>query len=270
MKCLSYEKTAHFILLCIYTLCPPFYMAVLTYFLNIYRHNSTFLLSEIIPVFWGTIWIPACFALGINFVLRLSQKITQPNQKRKDYPLLFIFIYAVYFMVLGQFVAGYDCLYAGISGVVLVLFVRLFRKAQERCVEYLPVGERVYFYMIAFLFPILVLIVSDVVSYMKHMPFYMSVLFAPIAYIGGVLAFLGACFYMRCYCLLTHTSLKKHVLTLSQAILILLIGCNLMFMTSIIFFGNIDFLICLIMSLLLYAVEYLHESNRLLYKKKVI
>ena len=270
MKYLSYEKATHFILLCIYTLCPPFYMAVLTYFLNIYRNNSTFLLSDIVPVFWSTVWIPALIALGGNFALRLYHSLTGGSQKRKDYPLFFIFVYAVYFMILGRFGAGYDCLYGGLSGVILVVFVRLVRANQEKCIEYLPAGERAYFYMIAFLFPILVLIVSDVVSYMKHMPFYMSILFAPVAYIGGVLSFLLVTFYLRCYCLLTHVSLKKHTLSLSQAIFILLIGTNLMFMMSITFFGNIDFLICLIMSLFLYAVEYQHEAKRQMRMVKII
>lgn len=257
------EKISQFILLCIYTFCPPFYMMTLTYLLDTYQNINNFILSEIIPIFWQTIWIPACVALIINLFLHYRQsKHLSLDKKIKDYPLIFILSYAVYFIILGKLSAGSECMYSGISGLLIVFFARLFRESLRKYVEYLPLGEKVYAYMVVFLFPIFILLVTDAVSLMQKWPFYMTVLLAPISYIGGISMFLGACVILNLWCSYHHISLKKNTYTLAQVILLLLIGDNAAFLYLVPYVGNTLFIIGLFMSISLYIIEYLYHIKR--------
>ncbi len=263
MFSVTFEKTRQFILLCIYTLCPPFYMMSLTYLLNEYRGGNQFEISDIIPVFWGTIWIPALLGLIFNFLGRwYIRKRIPDGTKLRDFPLLFILIYSVYFIILGQFRLGTDCLYGGVSGIMLVFFVWLFRESVRKCVEYLPVTEKVYLYMVVFLFPILVLIITDIFSIIEERNFYMTVLLSPVIYIGGVSLVLIFCGILRLWCAGYKVALKKNVYSLRQVILLLLIGDNLLFLYLIPYIGNLIILIGLLMSTLLYTFETVYDVLR--------
>ncbi len=257
------EKISQFILLCVYTLCPPFYMMMLTYLLDTYQTTNNFTRSEIIPVFWQTVWIPASASLMLNLFLRYwKSKHLKPDEKLKDYPLIFILLYAIYFIILGRLSWGRECMYGGISGLLIVFFARLFRESLRKCVEYLPVAEKVYVYMVVFLFPIFVLLVTDIVSLIQSWQFYMTVLMAPVAYIGGVSIFLGACVVLQLWCGYYHISIKKNTYTLQQVILLLLIGDNLMFLYLVPYVGNTLLMIGLLMSISLYTVEYIYNIRR--------
>ncbi len=263
MKTCMFEKICQFILLCVYTLCPPFYMMTITYLMNSYHGGDRFIVSEIIPVFWGTIWIPALLGLSLNFIMRRwSAKYLQTGEKLKDYPLLFIFCYSIYFLILGKISWGSDCMYSGISGILVVFFVWLFRESVRKCVEYLPMGEKVYLYMIVFLFPVLILMVTDIVSIMETLNFYMTILLSPVIYMGGVSFFLMGCVVLRMWCRYYHIALKKNVYTLPQVILLLLIGDNLVFLYLVPYVGNVIIFISLIMSILLYTFELIYDYNR--------
>ncbi len=263
MKPFIFDKISQFILLCVYTLCTPFYMMTLTYLMNGYHGGGKFIISDIVPIFWGTVWIPALLGLVLNFTIRKwSSHHLKSEEKLKDYPLIFILFNSIYFVVLGKLSWGHDCMYSGVSGILLVFFVWLFRESYRKCVEYLPIGEKVYLYMIVFLYPVLVLMVTDIVSIMEAFNFYMTILLSPIIYIGGLSMFLLGCIVLRLWCKYYHIALKKHVYTLPQAILLLLIGNNLTFLYLVPYVGNTIMFIGLITSILLYIFELVYDYTR--------
>lgn len=269
MKLFYAEKMPHFILLCVYTLCPPFYMMTLTYLLDTYQRSGHFILSQIIPVFWSTVWIPALSALLANFFFRRQQYLhAKAPDKVKDSPLTFIFLYAVYFIILGRISWGMECMYGGIGGLLVVLFAYLFRQCLRKHVEYLPSHEKFYAYLICFFFPILSLLITDFISVMQQNTFYMSVLLSPVIYIGGVSLFLSACVFLQLRCLYYHISPKKDTFSLSWVIGLLLIGHNAMFIYLIPYIGNTLFISGFLMSILLCFSEYAHHRHRWLKRFK--
>ncbi|MBQ8557307.1 MAG: hypothetical protein IJ440_00765 [Alphaproteobacteria bacterium] len=258
-----------FILLCIYTFAPPFYMMCCTYLLQTYGGQTDFMISDLIPVFWGTIWIPALLSLSLNFFIRRQKrKHLQQNEKLKDYPLLFILIYSLYFFILGQTSWGIDCLYSALSGILLVLFILFFRNTTYRCVEYLPIVEKFYLYTVAFLFPIIILMTTDILSLIEETPWHMAILLSPISYVGGISVFISACMLLKLFCLKNNISLRKHCFTLKQTIIWLLIGDNLATLYIIPYIGNRLFVVGLMMSIILYFIESIYEIIRLHQRKK--
>lgn len=267
MKRINLDELIHFIIVCVYTLFPPFYMMALTYLLATYRGVDHFIISDIIPVFWKTVWIPALCSFITYFLLQLKKNHQAEQPKRvKDYPLVFIFFYSVYFMILGQVSWGSDCMYGGISGMLLVFFAWVFYDNLKKCVIYLPMSEKVYAFMVVFLFPVFVLVTTDIVSLMREDIFRMSVLIAPVIYVGGISCFLLGCIVLRLWCVYYKMALKKHAYTLQQLIMLSLIGSNAMFLYLTSYLGDTVILVGLMMSVLLVLIEYLYKWKRYLKK----
>lgn len=257
------KKIRLFILLCIYTFAPPIYMMSVVYLLRLYRDNYNFVRFDLLPVFWETVWIPALLGMISNYGLRqYRKKRLQLNEKVRDYPLVFVFCFSLYFLILGKISWGTDCLYSGLCGLLLVFFVLLFRETIKRCVEYLPLTEKFYFYLVAFIFPIIILIVSDCLFFIEDKTFYMDILLAPISYISGVSVFIGYGICLKIYSLLNKIALRKLVLRLPQAILLLLIGDVIGCLYLLPSFGNQIFFVGLLMCFILYVFELIYDCIR--------
>ena len=199
---------------------------------------------------------------------RINLSSFTTNEKLKDYPLLFILIYSLYFFILGQTSWGIDCLYSALSGILLVLFILFFRNTTYRCVEYLPIVEKFYLYTVAFLFPIIILMTTDILSLIEETPWHMAILLSPISYVGGISVFISACMLLKLFCLKNNISLRKHCFTLKQTIIWLLIGDNLATLYIIPYIGNRLFVVGLMMSIILYFIESIYEIIRLHQRKK--
>ena len=257
------EKIRQFILLCIYTFAPPIYMMSGVYLLRLYRDNDVFARFDLLPYFWTTVWIPALLSMGMNYGLRCyRKKHLKTNEKLRDYPLVFVFFFSLYFLILGEIAWGTDCLYSGLCGLLLVFFVLIFREGIKRYVEYLPLTERFYFYLVAFVFPIIILVVTDCLSVIENQPFHMAILLAPVSYIAGISVFIGYGLCLKIYSLLSKVALRKMVLRLPQAILLLLIGNILGCLYLLPYLGKQMFFIALLMCFILYIFELIYDGIR--------
>lgn len=253
-----------FILLGICAIAPPFYMICATYLLNDYSGRNNFLKAHIFPFLSVTIWIALICSLAANhFWRRYRYRHRLPGEKLKDYPLIFVFVYSVYFFIVGSFFWGTDCLYSAFSGLLLVFWVLIFQENMRRCVEYLPAGEKFYFYAVAFLYPVLILMMSDALSIIENTTWNMNILLSPIAYVPGVTVFACACLILKFVCRFRESSLKKNLFSLQKAILFLLIGdvSGCLYLTS--YVGRSIFLIGMIMSFCLYFIELTYSYKRL-------
>lgn len=256
------EKIRRRLLLSIYMFAPPFYMCSLTYLLENYSGRNKFIWEHIFPFFSVTVWVPLVISLLVNKIIRVyRQNHLQLGEKLKDYPLVFVFIYSLYFLAMGSFFWGKDCLYSALGGLLLVFFVLLFQDNTRRCVEYLPGAEKFYFYAVAFLFPIMILMVTDILSFIEKTPYHMAILLSPLSYIGGISLFIGVCLILKLYCVINKVSLKKHVMSLRQAIFVLLIGdiCACLYLIG--YIGNGIFLTGFSMSVALWFIEVLYHMK---------
>lgn len=257
------EKLRRFIMLCVYMFAPPFYMMSVAYLLADYSGREKVILTQVLPFLGVTVWIPLVASLCCNALYRhYKQKKLVEGENLKDYPLIFIFIYSLYFFLMSNFFWGADCLYSAISGMMLVAFVLIFRENTRRCVEYLPLRERFYFYAIAFLFPVLIVMMSDVLSLIENTPWHMTILLSPISYIAGVSVFACACQVLKAFCTIKNIALKKHLFSLRQGILLLLVGDVVACLYLILYVGQGVFLTGLSMSITLYMVEMIYDLNR--------
>ena len=257
------EKIRQFILLCIYTFAPPVYMMSVVYLLRLYRDNDNFGQFDLLPIFWETVWVPALLGMICNHCLRqYRKKHLQPNEKVRDYPLIFVLLYSLYFLILGKISWGTDCLYSGLCGLLLVFFVLIFREGTKRYVEYLPLTEKFYFYLVAFLYPIFILIVVDCIAIIENYPFHMAILLAPISYIAGISVFIGYGICLKLYSIINKIALRKIVLHLPQAILLLLIGDLIGCLYLLPYLGNLVFFVGLLMCFVLYAFELVYDGIR--------
>ena len=86
----------------IYMVAVPFYMVEFS-LMMLYSHTGKESdLWYLTPLFLGTVWIPAVFSLGINlFCRRLFQEPVSRKWER-NYPAVFIFMYAIYFFILSK------------------------------------------------------------------------------------------------------------------------------------------------------------------------
>lgn len=252
-----------FILLCIYSVAPPFYMICATFLLGDYSGRDYVLKMHIFPFLSVTIWIALIGSLTANYFWRAHRsRHLVPGEKIKDYPLIFVFVYSLYFLLIGCFFWGTDCLYSAFSGLFLVLWVLIFRENMHRCVEYLPSVEKFYFYAVAFLFPILILMMSDALSLIQNTPWHMTILLSPIAYFPGITVFTIGCVSLKIICRLKESALKKNAFGLKQAILLLLIGDVSACLYLIPYVGNGIFLTGFVMSFSLYLIEWVYDYQR--------
>ena len=252
-----------FILLSVYSVAPPFYMICATFLLDDYSGRNNFLKEHIFPFLSVTIWIALIFAFGANYVWRrYRQKHLLPGEKVKDYPLIFVFVYSVYFLLVGCFFWGADCLYAAFSGLSVVFWVLIFHENMRRCVEYLPAVEKFYFYVVAFVYPIFILMMSDALSLIENTPWHMTILLSPIAYVPGVTVFACACLMLKIICRMRESALKKNVFGLTQAILLLLIGDVSGCLYLVPYVGRGIFLVGFVMSFGVYLIELFYHYKR--------
>ncbi len=252
-----------FVLLSIYSVAPPFYMVCATYLLSDYSGSDNFLKAPFFSFLSVTIGIAFLCAFGANYGWRCyRKKHLLPGEKIKDYPLIFVFVYSIYFLLIGCFFGGSECFYAAFSGLSVVLWVLIFRENMRRCVEYLPLVEKFYFYVVAFVYPVLILMMSDTLSLIENTPWYMTILLSPIAYVPGVSVFAVACLILKIICRMRESALKKNVFGLTQAILLLLIGdvSGCLYLVS--YVGRGVFLVGLLMSFGVYLIELCYYYKR--------
>lgn len=242
------------LILSLYTIIVPLYMLVFTYLLTLYEGRISFIHWDLMPIFMGTVWIPALVALMVNDALRQRKlKYLKENEKLKDYPFVFMASFSVYFFILGLISFGSDCLAIAFSGMLLVLFSFLF-KPIKKGMMYLPAAENFYFYTVVFIFPVFVLMATDVsLGIEGNIGF--SILLAPISYIPGVSGLAIVSIIRRYWFLKRGKILKKNLLTIDEAISILLV-CDIVASLYVVsFMGERIFIMCLFMSTCLYVVE---------------
>lgn len=261
------EACEQILILSLYAISVPFYMMGFTYLLTLYQGRISFMSWELTPLFLGTVWIPAFVGLFLNdFFRKIKSRQLAPNGKIKNYPFIFIFCFSIYFLILGFFSFGTDCLAISLSGILLVLFSFLLRPI-KRSVEYLPTTELFYFYAVLFLYPILVLMANDIYSVVQGSVGF-SILLAPISYIAGISGLAIVCLGVRYYSFYRHISLKKNLLTMNQVVGLLVFFDVLASIYLIPFVGNQLFVVCFVMSILLYSIEYLFTKVRFLRRQK--
>lgn len=262
------ETAEQVLILSLYTISIPLYMMAFTYLLTLYQGRVSFMQWELMPLFLGTVWIPAFCGLFVNDLLRQRKnKNLKKGEKLKDYPFVFITLFSIYFLILGLISFGSDCLTIALSGLLLGAFSFLL-KPIRRCVEYLPATENFYFYVVLFLFPILVLMATDISLSLQDGTGF-SILLAPISYIPGISGLMMICLCVRYWCLYRHISLKKYLLTMDQVVGILLVCDVFATLYMIPFLGPRLFIVCFIMAFCLYFVELIFKWARVMRRKSV-
>lgn len=169
----------------LYIVTIPFYMIEISYlvmFTNSTRENLWYMS----PVFLGTVWIPAFLGLLVNLVMK---KIFQPGPRKwvRNYPMVFIAFYSLYFFILSKLEFGKSCLVSAVAGGVLVLFLVLLKQGQKQ-MYYLPPAKEFWLYVLTFLPPIVTLFFTDVYFLVMQESRYF-ILLSPVSYLPEILGF---------------------------------------------------------------------------------
>jgi len=169
----------------LYMVTIPFYMVMISY-LVMFTNSTNENLWYMRPVFLGTVWIPAFLGFTLNLILK---KIFQPGQRKwiRNYPMVFIAFYTLYFFILSKLEFGKSCLTAAVAGGVLIVFLALLKVAQKQ-MYYLPLPKEFWFYVLTFLPPIVILFFTDVYFLIAQESRYF-ILMAPVSYLPEILGF---------------------------------------------------------------------------------
>lgn len=200
----------------LYMVGVPFYMLEITYMLSWAGSASARANQWLIsPLLWGTIAIPAVLTFFINLWLKKRRAEKRNSKWEKEYPLVFIGLYSIYFFILSSFSFGKHYLTAGFSGTILIIFLLLLKQAQKE-MFYLPPPKEFWFYFLTFIPPIAMLFSTDVYFLiMKESPYF--ILLAPVSYLPEIFGFWVFCMIRK------HLFSKKRrgKLTLFHAIFVM-------------------------------------------------
>lgn len=199
----------------LYVVLIPFYMLEITYMLSLGGGRNQTNQWLIAPLLWGTIWIPAFLGVLFN---QLYKRYKQGNIQRKwdrNYPIIFISSYSVYFFLLSCLSFGKHYLTAAFSSAILIFFLFLLKNAQKE-MFYLPPPKEFWFYFLTFIPPIAVLFSTDVYFLiMKESPYF--ILLAPVSYLPEIFGFWVYCRLRRLF----FSKKKRGKLTLFQSIFVM-------------------------------------------------
>lgn len=200
----------------LYVIFIPFYMLLMTYMLSQSSFKTLggdqWLIS---PLLWGTIWIPAFLGLFINQFLKKRREADSKHKWEKNFPIVFISMYSVFFFVMSSFSFGKHYLTAAFSSLILVIFLLLLKNAQKE-MFYLPPPKEFWFYFLTFVPPISMLFFTDVYFLvMQKSPYF--ILLSPVSYLPEILGFWVYCFLRKHF----RSKKKRGKLTLFQAIFIM-------------------------------------------------
>ncbi len=200
----------------LYMVTIPFYMVMISY-LVMFTNSTDENLWYMRPLFLGTVWIPAFLGFSLNLILK---KIFQPGPRKwvRNYPVVFIGFYSLYFFLLSKLEFGKSCLTAAVAGGVLIVFLCLLKMGQKQ-MYYLPPPKEFWFYVLTFLPPIVILFFTDTYSLILQESRYF-ILLSPVSYLPEIFGFF-------IYSIIRSfiVSKNKHPMTLFEGIFIMQI-CN--------------------------------------------
>lgn len=196
----------------LYMVTIPFYMIMISY-LVMFTNSTDENLWYMRPLFLGTVWIPALLSFSLNFLLK---KIFQSGTRKwvRNYPIVFILFYTIYFFILSKLEFGKSCLTSAVAGGVLIVFLCLLKVAQKQ-MYYLPPPKEFWFYVLTFLPPIVILFFTDVYFLIVKESRYF-ILMAPVSYLPEILGFFTYA-TIRSFII----SKNKHPMTLFEAIFVM-------------------------------------------------
>ena len=200
----------------LYIVLIPFYMLVITYMLSLGGGGSDVANQWLIsPLLWGTIWVPAFLGLLCNQLYKRYKQGGMPRKWDRNYPIIFISAYSLYFCCLSMLSFGRHYLTAFFSSVILIVFLGLLKNAQKE-MFYLPPPKEFWFYFLTFIPPIAILFSTDVYFLlMKESPYF--ILLSPVSYLPEIFGFWVFCKFRK-FC---FSKKKRGKLTLFQSIFVM-------------------------------------------------